>query len=135
MWKYLSTTWASSWGFPAAGCLPREAKLVADRAGDTLVGATFVGTDAAELLHSATTVIVGKVTLDTLWHAVPSHPTVSEVWLRLLESRGKPRPPVPSTWAWETSHAAHPQRWCSDGHLLVHHAALSGGVAGPLDPT
>ncbi len=64
-----------------------RAKLVVDQATDTLVGATFVGTDVAELLHSATTAIVGKVNLDTLWHAVPSYPTVSEVWLRLLESR------------------------------------------------
>ncbi len=64
-----------------------HAKLVVDRAGDTPVGATFVGADVAELLHSATTAIVGKVTLDTLWHVVPSYPTVSEVWLRLLESR------------------------------------------------
>jgi len=64
-----------------------RAKLVVDRATDTLVGATFVGTDVAELLHSATTAIVGKVSLDTLWHAVPSYPTVSEVWLRLLEAR------------------------------------------------
>ena len=58
-----------------------------DRASDTILGATFVGSDVGELLHSATTAIVGKVTLETLWHAVPSYPTVSEVWLRLLESR------------------------------------------------
>jgi dihydrolipoamide dehydrogenase len=64
-----------------------RAKLVVDRASDTLVGATFVGEDVAELLHSATTAIVGKVPLDTLWHVVPSYPTVSEVWLRLLEAR------------------------------------------------
>jgi dihydrolipoamide dehydrogenase len=64
-----------------------RAKLVVDRATDTLVGATFVGADIAELLHSATTAIVGKVTLDTLWHAVPAFPTVSEIWLRLLETR------------------------------------------------
>ncbi len=64
-----------------------RAKLVVDRATETLVGATFVGTDVAELLHSATTAIVGKVTLETLWHVVPSYPTVSEVWLRLLEAR------------------------------------------------
>ena len=64
-----------------------RAKLVVDRAADTLVGATFVGSELAELLHSATTAIVGKVPLETLWHAVPSFPTVSEVWLRLLESR------------------------------------------------
>jgi hypothetical protein len=30
--------------------------------------------------------IVGELTLDTLWHAVPSFPTLSEVWLRLLET-------------------------------------------------
>ena len=65
-----------------------HAKLVVDRASDTLVGATFVGPDVGELLHAATTAIVGKVELETLWHAVPSFPTVSEIWLRLLESRG-----------------------------------------------
>ncbi|MFL5862685.1 MAG: dihydrolipoyl dehydrogenase family protein [Solirubrobacteraceae bacterium] len=64
-----------------------RAKLVVDRSTDTLVGATFVGADVAELLHAATTAIVGKVSLDTLWHVVPSYPTVSEIWLRLLEAR------------------------------------------------
>jgi dihydrolipoamide dehydrogenase len=63
-----------------------HAKLVVDRATDTLLGATFVGTDVAELLHSATTAVVGRVPLATLWHVVPSYPTVSEVWLRLLEA-------------------------------------------------
>ena len=51
-----------------------KAKLVVDRASDTLVGATFVGPDVAELLHAATIAIVGKVPLETLWHAVPSYP-------------------------------------------------------------
>ncbi len=64
-----------------------RAKLVVDCSTDTLVGATFVGPDVAELLHAATTAIVAKVTLETLWHVVPSYPTVSEIWLRLLESR------------------------------------------------
>jgi dihydrolipoamide dehydrogenase len=64
-----------------------RAKLVIDRAQDTLVGATFVGAGTAELVHSATVAIIGGVTLADLWHAVPSYPTVSEVWLRLLESR------------------------------------------------
>jgi len=41
-----------------------------------------------ELLHSATVAIVGEVTIDRLWHAVPSYPTISEVWLRLLETYG-----------------------------------------------
>ena len=64
-----------------------RAKLVVDRGADTLIGATFLGQDVGELLHSATTAIVGKVKLEMLWHAVPSFPTVSEVWLRLLEAR------------------------------------------------
>jgi len=42
----------------------------------------------AELLHSATIAIVGEVSMDRLWHAVPSFPTVSEVWLRLMEAYG-----------------------------------------------
>lgn len=32
--------------------------------------------------------IAGRVPLDRLWHAVPAFPTVSEVWLRLLEAYG-----------------------------------------------
>jgi dihydrolipoamide dehydrogenase len=36
-------------------------------------------------LHSATIAIVGEVPLSRLWHAVPAFPTISEVWLRLLE--------------------------------------------------
>lgn len=64
-----------------------HAQLVVDTSSDTIVGATFVGPGVDELVHAATIAIVGKVTLDDLWHAVPSYPTVSEVWLRLLESR------------------------------------------------
>jgi pyruvate/2-oxoglutarate dehydrogenase complex dihydrolipoamide dehydrogenase (E3) component len=65
---------------------PGRAKLVIDRATRLIAGATFVGPEIAELLHSATTAIVGRVPLDVLWHAVPAYPTVSEVWLRLLEA-------------------------------------------------
>ena len=63
-------------------------QLVIDHARRVIVGATFVGPGVQELLHSATIAIVGEVTLDRLWHAVPSFPTVSEVWLRLLEAYG-----------------------------------------------
>ncbi len=62
------------------------ARLVIDRDRQVVVGATFVGAHVAELLHSATIAIVGEVPLATLRHAVPSFPTVSEVWLRLLEA-------------------------------------------------
>jgi dihydrolipoamide dehydrogenase len=64
-----------------------RAKLVVDRARDTLVGATFVGADVAELVHAATVAVVGEVTMDRLWHVVPSYPTMSEIWLKLLEAR------------------------------------------------
>lgn len=41
-----------------------------------------------EQLHAATIAVVGKVTIDKLWHAVPAYPTMSEFWLRLLEAYG-----------------------------------------------
>ena len=63
-------------------------KLVIDDDRRVIVGATFTGPGVQELLHSATIAIVGEVPLDRLWHAVPSFPTVSEVWLRLLEAAG-----------------------------------------------
>ena len=47
--------------------------------------ATFVGPGAGELLHAATIAIVGRVPVHVLRHAVPSYPTASELWLRLLE--------------------------------------------------
>ncbi|MBE9940347.1 pyridine nucleotide-disulfide oxidoreductase, partial [Cellulosimicrobium cellulans] len=65
-----------------------SAQLVVDAAREVVVGATFVGPDAAEMLHAATIAVVGEVPLRRLWHAVPSYPTVSEVWLRLLEEYG-----------------------------------------------
>jgi pyruvate/2-oxoglutarate dehydrogenase complex dihydrolipoamide dehydrogenase (E3) component len=78
-------------GATAAGALAGTgvhgtAQLVIDQARRTIVGATFVGPGAGELLHAATIAIVGEVDLDTLWHAVPAFPTLSEVWLRLLET-------------------------------------------------
>jgi dihydrolipoamide dehydrogenase len=65
-----------------------RAALVIDESRRVIVGATFVGPEVADLLHSATVAVVGEVPLDRLWHAVPSYPTVSEVWLRLLEEYG-----------------------------------------------
>jgi pyruvate/2-oxoglutarate dehydrogenase complex dihydrolipoamide dehydrogenase (E3) component len=62
------------------------ARLVVDEARGVLVGVSFVGPDVAEMLHSATIAVVGEVPLHRLWHAVPAFPTVSEVWLRLLEA-------------------------------------------------
>ena len=63
-----------------------EAGLVVDRASRTVVGATFVGPEAGELIHSATIAITAKVPIPLLRHAVPAYPTASEIWLRLIES-------------------------------------------------
>jgi dihydrolipoamide dehydrogenase len=63
-------------------------QMVVDEARRVVVGATFTGQGTAELLHSATIAVACQVPLDRLWHAVPSFPTVSEVWLRLLEAYG-----------------------------------------------
>jgi dihydrolipoamide dehydrogenase len=65
-----------------------QVRLVVDTERDVVVGATFVGPDVAEMLHAATIAVVGEVPLARLWHAVPAYPTVSEVWLRLLEAAG-----------------------------------------------
>jgi pyruvate/2-oxoglutarate dehydrogenase complex dihydrolipoamide dehydrogenase (E3) component len=65
-----------------------QARMVVDEERRVIVGFTLVGPDVGELLHAATIAVAGEVPLDRLWHAVPSFPTVSEVWLRLLEAYG-----------------------------------------------
>ncbi|MBD0688197.1 dihydrolipoyl dehydrogenase family protein [Streptomyces sp. CBMA123] len=63
-----------------------QARAVIDLDRETVVGATFAGSGVAELLHSATVAVTAEVPLHRLWHAVPAYPTISEVWLRLLET-------------------------------------------------
>ena len=65
------------------------ATLVVDTEREVIVGATFVGQDVADMVHAATIAVVGEVPLSRLWHAVPSFPTKTEVWLRLLEAYGQ----------------------------------------------
>ena len=67
---------------------PGTVRLVVDEDRRVLVGATFTGVEVAESLHAATIAVIGEVTLERLWHAVPCFPTRSEVWLRLLEAYG-----------------------------------------------
>ena len=61
-------------------------QLVIDGDRQVIVGATFVGPGVGEMLHAATIAIVAEVPLATLWHATPSFPTMSEIWLRFLET-------------------------------------------------
>lgn len=62
------------------------ATAVVDTEREVLLGVTFVGPAVAELLQAATIAVVGEVPIGRLWHAVPAYPTVSEIWLRLLEA-------------------------------------------------
>ncbi|MCW2579642.1 MAG: Pyruvate/2-oxoglutarate dehydrogenase complex, dihydrolipoamide dehydrogenase component [Blastococcus sp.] len=59
---------------------------VIDTEREVLLGMTFIGPAVAELLQAATIAVVGEVPISRLWHAVPAYPTISEIWLRLLEA-------------------------------------------------
>lgn len=63
-----------------------QARMIVDVDTEQLLGVTFVGPGVAELLHSATIAVASGVPVSRLWHAVPCFPTISEIWLRLLEA-------------------------------------------------
>jgi dihydrolipoamide dehydrogenase len=65
-----------------------HARMIVDEDRRVIVGVTFTGPGVGDLIHAATVALVGEVPIDRLWHAVPSYPTVSEIWLRLLETYG-----------------------------------------------
>lgn len=63
-----------------------QARMVVDEDQRYLLGVTLVGPGATEMLHSATIAVAGQVPIARLWHAVPCFPTISELWLKLLEA-------------------------------------------------
>jgi dihydrolipoamide dehydrogenase len=65
-----------------------HAQMVVDENSKRILGVTLAGPGVGEMIHAATVAIAGEVPLDRLWHAVPSYPTMSELWLRLLETYG-----------------------------------------------
>jgi pyruvate/2-oxoglutarate dehydrogenase complex dihydrolipoamide dehydrogenase (E3) component len=65
-----------------------HAQMVVDEDRQVIVGLTLAGPGTGEMIHAATIAVAGEVPLSRLWHAVPSYPTLSEVWLRLLETYG-----------------------------------------------
>jgi len=67
---------------------PGTSRIVVDEDRRVIVGATITGSEVAEALHAATIAVVAEIPLETLWHAVPSFPTRSELWLKLLEAYG-----------------------------------------------
>jgi dihydrolipoamide dehydrogenase len=75
---------ASFHGRNAAG----TSRLVIDKDREVVVGATFVGYQTAELLHSATIAIAGEVPMSKIAEAIPAFPTRTEIWLRMTEKYG-----------------------------------------------
>ena len=65
-----------------------RAKMVVDEDRRVLLGVTFADPAVVDLLHAATIAVTAEIPLDQLWHAVPAFPTVSEIWLELLEEYG-----------------------------------------------
>ena len=65
-----------------------RAQMVVDEDRQVIVGLTLAGPGTGEMIHAATIAVAGEVPLSRLWHAVPSYPTMSEIWLRLLETYG-----------------------------------------------
>jgi dihydrolipoamide dehydrogenase len=72
---------------------PGTSRLLVDKESDLIIGATITGSEVADFLHAATIAIVGEVPMGRLWHATPSFPTRSELWLNLMAK-------------WETAKAA-----------------------------
>ncbi len=66
--------------------VPGTTRLVIERVTNRVLGATIVGAEVADFLHAATLAVVGELTMDRVWHAVPAFPTRSEVWLHLIEA-------------------------------------------------
>ena len=85
-----SSTRSATWRAPA--CSPTatsgHAQLVVDEDRQVIVGLTLAGPGVGEMIHAATIAVAGEVPLSRLWHAVPVLPTMSELWLRLLETYG-----------------------------------------------
>lgn len=67
-----------------------QARMIVDEKRKVIIGLTFVGQDVGEMLQAATFAVVGEIPLDRLWHGVPAYPTMNEIWLRLLETYGRP---------------------------------------------
>jgi dihydrolipoamide dehydrogenase len=72
-------------GLYADGYVGR-ARMVVDEDHGYVLGVTMVGPGVEELIHSATIAVAAQVPVSRLWHAVPAFPSISEIWLRLLEA-------------------------------------------------
>ena len=82
--------WLTLVGSSGAGKTRLSLQVAPLLAADFPAGRTFVSLAPVNDvdLVLATIAVVGQVPLHRLWHAVPAYPTVSEIWLRLLEGYG-----------------------------------------------
>ncbi|KAL1595273.1 hypothetical protein SLS60_009963 [Paraconiothyrium brasiliense] len=64
------------------------AQWVLEKDTGVLLGATFVGSEVSDLLHASTVAIVGAMRVEQLVHAIPCFPTMSEVYLNLVDAAG-----------------------------------------------
>jgi pyruvate/2-oxoglutarate dehydrogenase complex dihydrolipoamide dehydrogenase (E3) component len=64
-----------------------RARMVIDETRNVVVGTTLVGPSVGELLHAAT-IAVRRSAARSTWHALPAYPSISEIWLQLLETLG-----------------------------------------------
>lgn len=72
----------------AEGYAEGWAQWVLEKDSGVLLGATFVGSEVSELLHASTVAIVAGMRIDQLAHTIPSFPTMSEVYLNLIDAAG-----------------------------------------------
>ena len=63
---------------------PGTTRWIVDSERKIVVGCTITGAEVADFLHAATIAVVGEVPLSKLRHAIPSFPTRSEIWLKLI---------------------------------------------------
>ena len=63
-----------------------RARMVVDDDRDYLLGVTLVGPAWKSSSTRPPSPVVGQVPISRLWHAAPCFPSISEVWLRLLEA-------------------------------------------------
>lgn len=64
--------------------VPGTSRLVVERGSGRILGCTLIGAEVGDFLHAATVAVTAGLTMDDLWHAVPSFPSRSEVWLNLV---------------------------------------------------
>lgn len=86
--EYTAPVWTVGASIWKEGYEQGWAQWIVDKHTGVLIGATIVGEGATELIHPSTVAIVAGMTLGRLAHAIPCFPTMSEVYLNLMQAAG-----------------------------------------------